>query len=226
MCTIKSPTFLSCVLALLFIASSCNTTRVVKPLEKGSLQIGADLGGPMIKFSGAPIFIPLTSVHAAYGIKKNTTLFGSIHSTSLLFGVFQTDIGITKLISKQQGLLPGVSLSPIANLMVDRWQGAFSLYPQLDANFFWNYKQKPHYFYTSLNNWFELRQKRAHGETQPSNWMPSIALGHQWVKQKYHFQLELKYIGFNQNNQNIVVDYIAPGSTGTLGLYFGIKRTF
>jgi hypothetical protein len=205
---------------------SCNTTRVVKPLEKGELQAGANLGGPLFKLGSAPLFMPLSSLHAAYGCKEHTTAFASLHTTALLFGVLQTDLGITRQLIQQNNYIPGISVSPIANMMIDRWDGRFSFFPQLDINAYWNYRSKPHFFYTGLNNWFEFRNKRAHGETQPTFILPTLHLGHQWCKSKYNIQLELKYIGFTQPNQPVVVNYISPASTGTLGIYFGINRKF
>ncbi|MFN4083359.1 MAG: hypothetical protein ACK4K9_06970 [Bacteroidia bacterium] len=212
------------ILALVLFA--CNGVRVVKPLDKGQKQIGASFGGPMIKMGNAPVVMPLTSVHGAYGITKKTTGFASVHTTSLLFGVVHTDMGFTTLVSENNKYKPGITVSGIANAMIDHWEWRFSLLPQFDANCFWHYKQKPNLVYISLQNWFEPRSKRVHGEQQHVRWLPSIGIGHQWVKQKYNYQLECKMIGFNQNNQNLVVKYISPASNGALGLYFGIQRKF
>lgn len=213
-------------LLTVIIASACNPTRVVKPLGKGELQGGVSLGGPAITMGSLPVLVPLTSIHAAYGYSENTSVFGSLQTTSLLFGVIHTDIGVTKHIKKQNGYMPAISTSAIVNFMVDRWDWRSSVLPQLDVNFYWQYKQKPNVLYTGLQNWLELRTTRAHGEIQPVNWLPAISLGHQWVKQKYNWQLEARYIGFTQSNKNIVVDYISPGNNGALGLYFGVQRKF
>ncbi|MFN4973520.1 MAG: hypothetical protein ACK5GX_10855 [Bacteroidota bacterium] len=211
---------------ILILATACNTTRVVKPIEQGSLQVGANLGGPLITMGSLPLFMPLSSVHAAYGLKEKTTVFASLHTTALLFGVFQTDIGITQQLLKQKGMIPGVSVSPIANMMIDHWKGIFSFYPQLDVNAYWNYKGKPHFFYTGLNNWIELRSKKAHEQPQNLTFMPAWHFGHQWSGTKYNVQLEMKYIGFTQSNKDIVVDYISPSDKGALGLFLSINRKF
>jgi hypothetical protein len=213
----------------LFVAMilfACNATRLVKPLPKDELQVGAGFGGALIQLGDATIPIPLTNVYAAYGVKENTSAFASIHTTALLFGVFQTDLGFTQQLLKQKGYLPALSVSPIANLMLDKWEGQFSLYPQLDINAYWNYGKKKHLVYTSLNNWFELRNQRAHGETQKTHWLPSIGLGHQWSGKKYNLQLETKYLAPNQSNQNLVVDYVSFGNNGAIGVYIGLTRQF
>jgi hypothetical protein len=209
-----------------FILLACNTTRVVKPLDMGEKQLGVSIGGAMIKFVGVPMPLPLTNVFGAYGLNNKTTAFASLHTTALMFGVFQTDIGITQHLLKQKKYIPGISISPIANLMFDRWDRNFSFYPQLDLNAYWNYGKKQNLIYTTLNNWFELRNTKAHNETQTTHWLPSIGVGHQWIGNKLSWQMEAKYIAPNQSNKNIVVDYIGMGSQGTFGLYIGVSRKF
>ena len=205
---------------------SCNATRLVKPLETKQVQVGASVGGALIQLGSATLPIPLTSVYGAYGMREKTTAFGSLHTTALLFGVFQTDIGITHRLLKQRQWIPAISLSPIANIMMDRWEGRFSLYPQLDIHAYWEYGSKKHFFYTSVNNWFELRNQRAHGEVQQTHWLPSLAMGHQWTGKKYSLQVETKYLAPNQSNQNLVVDYVSPSNRGALGVYVAVARKF
>lgn len=205
---------------------SCNATRLVKPLAKKDVQVGAGFGGALIQLGTVTLPIPLTNVHAAYGVTDKTTAFASVHTTSLLFGVFQTDLGATQLLLKQRGFIPAVSVSPIANLMLDRWETQFRIYPQLDINAFWEYGSKKRLFYTAVNNWFELRNKKAHGETQQTRWLPSIGLGHQWNGKKYNLQIETKYLAPNRSNQNIVVDYVSFGNRGAIGIYIGVARKF
>jgi hypothetical protein len=205
---------------------SCNATRVVKPLAKGEKHMGVGLGGALIKFVGVPMPLPLTNVYGAYGVTDKTTAFGSLHTTALMFGVFQTDVGIIQNVIKQNKFIPGVSISPIVNMMLDRWDQNFSFYPQLDANAYWNYGKKQNLLYASMNNWFELRNTKAHNETQSTHWLPSIGIGHQWYGKKLNWQVEAKYIAPNQSNKNIVVDYIGMGNTGTFGLYIGLSRKF
>lgn len=206
--------------------SCCNTTRIVKPLEQGEVQIGADFGGPMIYFSGLPITIPLTSVHAAYGYKTNTTLFTSIHTTALMFGVIQNEFGLTHQLMKQKRYIPGISVSPILNTFIDTWEANFRIYPQLDLNLYWNYQSKPHLFFISANNWFELSKQKAHGEVQQNQWLPSLGIGHQWNTKRFSIQLESKWLAPTQSNQDIVVDYVATGNKGAIGIYFGISKKF
>lgn len=214
------------IIVTVFTLLACNATRVVKPLAAGEKQLGVGLGGALIKFVGVPMPLPLTNVYGAYGLKDKTTVFASLHTTALMFGVLQTDIGITQQLFKQKKFIPGISVSPIVNLLVDRWDKNFSMYPQLDVNAYWNYGKKQHLIYTTVNNWYELRNTKAHNENQATHWLPSIGIGHQWCGNKLNWQLEAKFIAPNQSNKNIVVDYIGMGDNGTFGLYFGVSRKF
>lgn len=212
------------LVACLITLASCNITRVIKPLEKDEVQVSASLGGPLIEFAGAPMPIPLTSVHAAYGLSEKQTIMGGLHTTALAFGVLQLDLGTNFRLYVNNAQNTGISASLIANTMIDRWESNASLYPQADVNVWRKYGNQ--LFYANLSSWLELRNTRAHNEIQPNRLLPSMGLGYQWLKEKYGFQAELKYIAPHLSNRDIVVNYIAPGHRGALGLYMGIIKKF
>jgi hypothetical protein len=212
------------LMGLLSIA--CNPSRVVQPIPKGELQVGANFGGPAIALGSIVTTIPLTSFYANYGLHDNTTAFASLHTTSLLFGVFQTDFGFTHQLVAPQKWVPGFSISTIANVMLDKWEKQFSFYPQVDLNAYWNYGTKKKMVYLSMNNWFELRKTKAHDEPQTTHWLPSIGLGHQWNGSKYDIQAEIKYVAFTQTNTPLVADYVSLNNKGAIGFYIGIHRKF
>jgi hypothetical protein len=205
---------------------ACNPTRIVQPLQKGQIQAGANFGGPLIKLGPVPMTVPLTSVYGAYGLTDRTSTFVSLHTTSLMFGVFQTDLGITHQLIAPRKFIPGFSISPIANMMFDFWEYQFRLYPQLDINAYWPYGSKKKLIYLTMNNWFELQNTKAHDEPQTTHWLPNFGVGHQWNGSKYGVQAEFKYIAPNQSNQDIVVDYISFNGNGALGFYIGLHRKF
>jgi hypothetical protein len=211
-------------LAIAVILASCNITRVVKPLEKNEIQVGASLGGPMITFAEAPIPIPLTSLHAAYGYSERVSAMVGIHTTALAFGVMQLDFGANYQLYKNQTNDFGVSGSTILNGMFDIWENNLAVYPQLDLNVWRNVGKN--LFYGNVSTWIEASRKRAHGEPQPNQFMPSIGLGYQRFKNKYGFQAEVKYIAPHLSNRDIVVDYISPGQRGAIGIYMGVIRRF
>jgi hypothetical protein len=202
--------------------AACAPARFVKPLDKGQKAISASLGGPLILYGKTTIPMPLTSIALGYGLDSGLTGFAGIHTTAMLFGVIQTDIGVVKQIRKQDNWIPAVTVSPIANLMIDKWQGKFSFFPQLDAHAYWNYPKKPHYAYVGLSNWFDLNSKRAEGDVQKTYWLPVVQLGNTIVKHKWTYTIELKYAP--KINYPVVVDYQGIGRATALGVYLGIAR--
>jgi hypothetical protein len=53
-----------------------------------------------------------------------------------------------------------------------------------------------------------------------------VHTGWQLDGQKWQPSIEVKWIAPNQSSENLVVDYIAPGSKGAIGIYLGILRKF
>lgn len=212
----NAPCLLICVMLC-----ACSVTRVVKPLEKGEKRIAAAVGGPAIVFAGVPMPLPLSSLTYSQGLDSGVTLGASVQTTSLMFGVAHIDalLGI-RVYESATGKF-GVTGSPGIHLMYDFHEGNYRNYPQLEAIGWWQYGRKSHLFYGSLGTWIELVREKAHGEVQDNEFLPYLGLGHQWIGPRWNFQAELKYLGFQHNTSDIVVDYISPASRGALGVYFG-----
>lgn len=209
------------IICLVWLFASCTPARYVKPLDKGQKVVTASLGGPLLLYANTTIPAPLTSIAAGYGFSNDLTGFAGIHTTSLLFGVFQTDIGIVKQISKQHSFVPGISISPVANLMIDKWEGKFSFFPQADLNFYWNYLKKPHYAYIGLTNWFDIKTASTE-DPKTTRWLPVIQLGNTMFTHNWAYTIELKFAP--KINNPVVADYQGIGKASALGVYFGVTR--
>ncbi len=207
---------------VIWLLSGCAPARFVKPLNKGQATVGGSLGGPLIKYGNMVIPMPLTSIAAGYGIDSGFTGFAGLHTTSLLFGVFQTDIGVVKQINKQHGWVPAVTVSPVANIMIDKWAGKFSFFPQADINACWSYPNCPHYAYLCLSNWFDLNSKRSEGDAQKKHWLPVLQLGNTFVNRKWSYTIELKYAP--EINTPVVVAYQRIGHSSATGVYIGVTK--
>ncbi|MDP4764612.1 MAG: hypothetical protein NWR97_13165 [Salibacteraceae bacterium] len=212
------------ILGCLAFATACAPARVIKPLEKGEKQIGANLGGAMINYAGAPIPLPLTSINYLQGLDTGITLSAAVHTTDILFGVMHAEIGLGIKAYQTKSEKFGVTISPSMNLMYDIWEQNFSAYPQLDALCYWQYAEKPNLFYGGLGSWVELNKVKAHNEVQTNELLPYIMVGHQFNRPKWTFTTEAKYLGFQHDNRYLVPDFIGPSHYGALGLYFGISR--
>jgi hypothetical protein len=225
-------------IGVLLALGSCAPARFVEPLKKGQQVLTGNFGGPVAKIPGiGSIPIPFTAVGYGYGISDKTTVFGNLHTTTLLFGIGQTDLGISQRIWKNDKM--GVSAQGTMNVLVDFYTGANRFWPQVDANYYFKYGKhsKPvqldamckveskHYnlFYAGLSNWFDPYKTESQGRPNAQFWIPSVQLGHQWIRPKWSYQAELKMLAPNQSNENIVVNYPSLlNNRGALGLYFGI----
>ena len=207
-----------------FVAASCSPTRVVKTLDKGEKQLGANFGGAMINYAGIPTPLPLTSINYAQGLDTGVTVTGAFHTTDALFGVMHIEAGLGIRAFETKSEKFGLTISPSIQLMYDIWEGAFRTYPQLEAISYWQYGEKPNLFYGGIGSWIELIKEKAHEEVQKNELLPYLMIGHQFNKPKWAITTEVKYLGFQHDNVSLVPGYISPMNKGALGIYVGVSR--
>ncbi|MBL7917690.1 MAG: hypothetical protein JNM96_04785 [Bacteroidia bacterium] len=210
-------------LFFVFILSSCTPSRIVKPLKKGEQNVSGSFGGPMIKFAGAVTPLPFSTIGYAYGVSNKITAFGGLHTTSLLFGNLQTDIGLcAEIFSKNKF---GISVTPALQTAVSyKDVKSFRIWPSLDANF--RYEIKPGYFYTGAHVWFETKNTRVHELKQEKHALPNLHLGFIKTNTKWNHQFELKYLMPGTTIYPGVVDYVGINKKGAIGIYYAITRNF
>ncbi|HET6243975.1 MAG: hypothetical protein H0V01_07595 [Bacteroidetes bacterium] len=217
------------IFLILITLGSCAPTRFVKPLEKDQKAVAFNLGGPLIGFAGTTIPIPFTALTYGQGLNAKTTAFGSIHTTSLLYGNIQSDIGVLREIKAYDttnALIPGISMVLAGNFIYGTFEKKAKLWPQGDLNFYWDINKKRHFIYLGISNWFEFATKKAHEQAQTKNWFINPHFGISGQGKKWNSQLEMKYLAPGISNQNIVVDYASFGNTGAIGVYYSITRKF
>jgi hypothetical protein len=217
---------LACSIAFLILLSCCAPSRYVKPLAKNQKAIAFSFGGPLINFSGAPIPIPFSTLGYGHGLTDNVTVYGNLHTTSLLFGNAQADLGTTLHLYKKENRY-GISASPGIQLAYNlRNQTGFRIWPSADINAYLHIAQKPSYLYAGANSWVELSRLKAHKETHTRHLIPNMQLGYCLVKTKWLHQFEFKYLGIGIPNLPGVVDYIGISGQGSLGIYYSVIRKF
>jgi hypothetical protein len=212
------------VISTLF--ASCAPSRFVKPLKKNEQAAGFSFGGPMIKFSGLPIPIPFSTLVYGYGLTDNVTGYAGLHTTSLLFGNIQSDLGATlKLFEKAQKA--GLSVSPAVQLAYNFGnQTSFRAWPTVDLNGWYHLKSRSSYVYAGIETWFELSKVRAHFETQQQHALPDFHAGYTLVGEKWRHQFQVAYYVPGIPVYPGVVDYIGISQKGALGFHYAIFRTF
>jgi hypothetical protein len=220
--------FLISGLALLW---SCAPARFVEPLQKGQQVITGHFGGPVAKVPGiGAIPIPFTSIGYGKGLTNQTTVMGSIQTTSLAFGVGQFELGASQKLWSTDRM--GLSGQLNTNILIDFYTGANRIWPQLDANYYFKYGLKSNrigeqrnynFMYAGISNWFDFYRVESQGRPNEQLWIPSLQFGHQWIRPKWSYQAEVKILAPLESNENIVVPYPSLlQNRGALGLYFGI----
>jgi hypothetical protein len=216
--------FLSAI--LLISLSACSPSRFVRPLEKGQTAISADLGGPLVKFAGTTVPIPLSSISVGHGFSSTCTGFAGLHTTAMVYKTVHLDVGFTKQLSEARGWRPGFSVSPMLNFMISTRDKAYRFFPQLDVNAFWNYGKKNHFCYVGIANFIETRGLRSYNEMQSANVIPNFHVGNTFNRTKMNYTLEAKYLAPFLSNTDKVVKYASIGEKGAIGVYFSIARKF
>ena len=215
------------ILLMLWVVS-CAPSRFVKPLDKKQSAVNLSVGGPLFKYGNDDIVMPMPFLSAAYayGIDSSLTAFAGLNLTSGLYGNVQSDFGLLKQLVTQKGMFPSISSSLALNWIYrDRYNKR--LFPQWDIYAYWEYGQKKNFFYTGIDNWFELAQNRGFDEKQEYHWFVSPLLGHVFNWEKWTFSTEFKFIAPNISNKSMVVDYVSPArDKGALGFYIGVTRKF
>jgi len=214
------------IIGVLLFFQSCAPSRVVRPLKKGEKQLSANLGGPMLGFAGLVIPMPLSSISYAQGVSDKVTFFGGLHATAMLYGVFQTDIGASINLYHPDSSQFGLSVNPVVNMAYDKWEGNFKLWPEIDVNAYWEFNQDKSFAYVGVSNWFELSNTRAHEEIQENRWLVNPHFGYTYVRNKWNYNFETKWLVPNIATKPNVVDYKGVNGKGGIGIYFTVTRKF
>ncbi len=210
---------------LVCLVVGCGPSKFVEPIDHKQLSIGGHFGGPTLDY-GVPVPLPITAIEVGYGIDTNITIFGGLHTTSILFGNLQTDWGATFKVLNQNKYTPNISISPGFNFIYTFSGNAGKFWPTLDANAYWNYGSRNSYFYVGINNYFELSRTMANNQPQENHWLFNPQIGHvlKGKHQNGQFTAEIKWLGPNFNNDYAFIPYSTPqGSNGAIGIYLGYR---
>lgn len=214
--------FLSAVLLM----SSCGSSRFVEPLEKDQLAVGVSLGGPFIDYAGTPIPVPLTQLEVGYGLRKDLTLHGGLHTTALFFGNAQIDVGVTYLTPKLKAKwMPKISVAPSVNFIYDLNDRVAKLWPILDVNAYYNYGKRRNYFYFGVNNYFDFAGVETQGRNRYVLFSPQIGHTFKGKGRSWELFTEIKFIAPYLNSATPFVPYQGiTGESGATGFYFGFRK--
>lgn len=212
------------ILPALFFA--CAPVRFVEPLDKGTFSVGGNFGGPLIEYPPAVIPVPFLAVEGGYGVDTNLTVHGGLNLTSAIFGNVHVDGGITYRLVEQKKYIPNVSVSPSFQLVWDVYDHKATCWPVVDANAYWNYGVRKNYFYTGINNYFDLSKTMANDLPVEHRWLFSPQFGHVLKSKSGNFQFtaEIKLCGVFLNSKYSFIPWTGiTADAGATGVYFGFR---
>lgn len=209
------------LLTIAILIFACSPSRFIQPLEKDQQALSFHLGGSLIDYSGLTIPVPLSSITYGNGVRENLTLYGSLHTTSLLFNNLHLEVGGLTNLMIQDGWIPAISTSLTLNYVSEISQGNTKLWPQIDGNFYWSFKDQKHRVYSGFSTWIDpdlLNENFA--VTNPH-------LGYNRKVGKWQLGIELKFLAPTYDNTKTFVPYESLlGKTGATGIYFNINKPF
>lgn len=188
-------------------------------------MVSVGLGGPLIQFKGLIIPVPFSQVDFSYGLTDRISVQAGLNTTSLLFGVAQLRLNGLVGLKNPNGWLPGISFSFQQHLFLDRWQKAFSWYPEPGFHLFWHLPNHRHLLFAGGSGWMEIKTPKINFDDRPF-FLPIIQAGYQNMGEKWAWSVESRWIAPNISHQNLVTSYVSPTQSGALGLYFSLSRKF
>jgi hypothetical protein len=209
-------------LSLIISFLSCAPSRFVRPLNKSESAVSFNFGGALIDYNGATIPVPLTSFTYGYGLNDKLTVFTGLHTTSLLFNNFQMEVGALKQIKMQNAWVPAISSALVFNYVTELQEGNPKLWPQLDANAFWNVKNKKHQIHLGYSLWvdFKMIEDNRFAIINPH-------IGYTYKMKSWDIGTEIKLLAPGSNNSKLFVPYQSLlGDRGATGIYVNLSKRF
>jgi hypothetical protein len=210
------------LLVLLICVSSCAPSRFIEPLDKGEQAVSFNVGGSLIEYADMTIPVPLTSLTYGNGLTEKLTVFGSLHTTSLIFNNFQTEVGVVSHIRNQERWIPALSSSLALNFITELSKGNAKLWPQIDGNAYWNLNANKHRLHLGYSIWIDTQMldENRIGIINPH-------FGYTYKMKTYELGTELKLLAPGTDNSKVFLPYqIIMGDRGATGIYLTLTKRF
>lgn len=196
--------------------AACGTTQFARPLGRGTTRFTASLGGPLVRFGGAPVPLPITTVGVAHGLSDLVDVGGDLHPTAMAFGVAgaSAHVAVHPLTAHRSALTVGGSVSGFGNahdgvLFTDLWlAGGGRVAPWL-------------WLGGGVHNGLRVVGSSSLSEQTP--WTPTLAaLASFLPSSRVALNLELRWYAFTTCGRCATPDYYSLGDAGGLGVLLGL----
>ncbi len=207
---------LSLAIILILPFFGCGVTQPIRPIEEGSTEIIASLGGPIIPLGGIAFPVPYLNVGAMYGYKSNLTVYGNAHITALLFKDVGIDGGFSTRLLPEKNFRPEITLNGRAYFFWDAFRGNTTrFYPTGTVTGSYLIGERS-LLYFGADNLYQFTT---------SDLFISPFIGYSFpVSDAAQLQVESKWVAMNHDTRHGV--FQGAGSIngkGNIGLFFGIQ---
>ncbi|MFA6468617.1 MAG: hypothetical protein WCW35_06955 [Bacteroidota bacterium] len=201
---------------VLTIFAACGVTQPVRPIEVGSTEITASLGGPIIPVGDIAFPVPYLNLGAQYGYHQNFTLFGNAHITALLFKDIGFDGGAAARIVSEEGLRPDVTVNGRAYFFWDAFRGnSIRVYPAASLTGSYSLNERS-LLYFGVDNLVQLSDASVFVSPFAGYSFP--------ISGTMVMQVETKWVAMNHDTRHGIFEGIASiGGNGNMGLYIGFQ---
>lgn len=196
--------------------TGCGITQPLRPVEEGTTELIASLGGPVIPVGGIAFPVPYLNFGGVYGYKPNLSLFANAHVTALLFKDIGIDAGFSTRIIKEKGIRPEITFNGRAYFFWDVFRGSTTrLYPMGTVTASYRAGEKS-LIYFGADDLFQF---------VPSEMFFSPFVGYSFpIGVALQLQVESKWMAMNQATSHGIFEGMASiGGKGNVGLFFGLQ---
>ena len=188
----------------------------MRPLEQGTTEVIASLGGPVIPVGDIAFPVPYLNVGMMHGYDSDFTLHGNAHITALLFKDVGVDCGAATRIIGEKELRPELTLNGRIYFFWDAFRGSTArLYPAGTLTASYSVGERS-LFYFGADNLYQF---------QPPLLFVTPFIGYQFpVTNEIVMQVESKWMAMNRDTRHGVFEGVGSvGGKGNVGLFVGAQ---
>lgn len=196
-------------LLALLLAAGCAAPYTVRTAGKGKTALHASVGGPLVGNFGGAVPAPAVVFGARRGLTDDWDIHGSFHLLPTIFGAPGIDVGVTRRIVRERGLLPEITATFRLPLLTDFRTAR--VYPEVEAYASYLIRDRALLYFgaTALFDFFWPKDQHLR-----MIWGPVLGTDVRFRK-RYALTLALRWISPQSDTSIQVVDYITP-----LGMLF------
>jgi hypothetical protein len=211
---------LACILmSIMIVTVHCGTVASVRPIGKDRSSLTFCSGGPVAPVFDIQMPIPYSVLRYRRGLDENTDFHCGIHPTMMVLGNVAIEIGATKLLVKQNGPRPALTLEgSVYGFMHVFELSTTRAYPEIGLVASYSLSGRGHLVYFGMQNIIQYDEPY---------WIFAPLVGVELPIGRFNINLEAKWYAPTEQSDNRIVDYtLIPADKGAVGFVWGLSYRF